>query len=45
MKKLFVKALENIFEMEKEDAKVLAKTVEETNTHALYFMSCIEKNF
>jgi hypothetical protein len=28
MKKLFVKALENIFEMEKEDAKVLAKTVE-----------------
>ncbi len=29
MKKLFVKALENIFEMEKEDAKVLAKTVEE----------------
>ena len=29
MKKLFVKALENIFEMEKEDAKNLAKTVEE----------------
>ena len=28
MKKLFVKALENIFEMEKKDAKVLAKTVE-----------------
>jgi len=30
MKKLFVKALENVFEMKKEDAKVLAKTVEET---------------
>jgi hypothetical protein len=29
MKKLFVKALKNVFEMEKEDAKVLAKTVED----------------
>lgn len=29
MKKLFMKALENIFDMRKEDAKQLAKTVEE----------------
>jgi len=29
MKKLFIKALENIFEMRKEDAIQLAKTVEE----------------
>ncbi len=29
MKKLFVKALENIFEMKREDARDLAKTVEE----------------
>ena len=29
MKKLFVKALENVFEMKKEDAKDLAKTVED----------------
>ncbi len=29
MKKLLVKALENVFEMEKEDAKHLAKTVED----------------
>jgi len=28
MKRLLVKALKNIFEMEKEDAKALAKTVE-----------------
>jgi len=29
MKKLLIKALENVFEMKKEDAKNLAKTVEE----------------
>jgi len=29
MKRLFVKALENIFEMKREDARGLAKTVEE----------------
>lgn len=29
MKRLFVKALENIFEMKREDARDLAKTVEE----------------
>jgi len=29
MKKLFVKALENVFDMEQEDAKNLAKTVED----------------
>ena len=29
MNKLFIKALENVFEMKKEDAKVLTKTVEE----------------